>query len=141
MSKRNQPSEDVASVTFRGLDESVQGIVDTETLDTENYHYRFIQDRPQNIARKRSLGYVNVLAEEEGVQTLTGEVSADGLIRDGDSILMRVPKERIQARRKRTKQFADLRLANVDQQFKKKAKEAKVQAGEFSHTLDEDQVE
>ena len=143
MSKRNTPAEDVASVVNRGLPEELQSIVDLDTLDTETYHYRFIQERPQNVARKRSMGSIHLIAEEEGVKTITGEVAADGLIRDGDSILMRVPKARFEDRRKKSKKFTDSRLATVDQQFKKKAKGTghggtDVQVGDFNHTYDED---
>ncbi len=140
MSKKNG---ETASVTNRGLPEEMQGILDISTLDTEHYHYRFIQDRPQNIARKRSMGYVNVLAEEEGVKTLTEEVSADGLIRDGDTILMRVPKDRYKARVAKNRAFTEARLSAPEQAFKKKTKGAgpggtDIPAGEFNHKYDED---
>lgn len=117
--------EAAAEVTSRAeLPEEMESIVNLDTLDTETYHYRFIQDRPQNMARKRSKGYKPVLAAEEGVETITGEVSADGLIRDGDSVLMRVPRERFEAGRKKIHAFTESRLTAPVQNFKKKAKGA-----------------
>lgn len=144
MSKREQPAAESAVVRSRASDpEALPSIVDLDTLNTDEFHYRFIQERPQNVARKRSMGYIPVLAEEEGVQTITGEVSADGLIRDGDAILMKVPKERFLQRRRKSKQLTDARLATVDQAFKKKAKGTgpggtDVPVGEFNHKYDED---
>lgn len=144
MSKREQAPAESAVVKSRASNpEELPSIVDLESLNTEEFHYRFIQDRPQNVARKRSMGYIPVLAEEDGVQTITGEVSADGLIRDGDSILMKVPRERYEQRRKKSKQLTDSRLATVDQSFKKKAKGTgpggtDIPVGEFNHKYDED---
>lgn len=121
MAARRQ--EEVAEVQSRAeLPEGMEGIVDRDTLNTEEYHYRFVQDRPQNMARKRSKGYVPVIAEEEGVKTLTEEVSADGMIRDGDSILMRVPLDRFKKRRKQLADFTESRLTAPVQNFMKKAK-------------------
>ena len=116
---------EVAEVKSRAaLPEGMEGIVDLDTLNTDEYHYRFVQDRPQNMARKRSKGYKPVLAEQEGVRTLNEEVSADGLIRDGDSVLMKVPKERFLAGRRKIRKFSEDRLSAPVQNFKTKAKGA-----------------
>lgn len=122
---KGQSQQDAAEVNSRAeLPEEMEGIVDLDTLNTAEYHYRFVQDRPQNMARKRSKGYKPVLAAEEGVETLTGEVSADGLIRDGDSVLMKVPRARFEAGRKKIQVFTESRLTAPVQNFKKKTRGA-----------------
>ena len=137
MSTRDQ--SDAASVQSRSaLPEELEGIVDVNTLDTKNYHYRFIQERPQNMARKKAKGYVPVLAEDEGVELLAGEVSPDGVIRDGDSVLMRVPKDRFRQRRKQIAKFTEDRLTAPVQRFKQKTKKAGPGGKDIKVDSDED---
>lgn len=125
MTKRNGEASEAAEVQSRAeLPEEMQGLIDVDTLDTKTYYYRLVQDRPQNMARKRVKGYEPVLAEEEGVKLLTGEVSADGLIRDGDTVLMRIPKARRLAGRKKLAKFTEDRLSAPVQNFVKKTKGA-----------------
>lgn len=111
-----------ARVTPR-LDPEMEGIVDRETLD-EAFHYRFIQDRPQRISRLRAKGYSLVSASEDGVKTLTGDEAADDRIRDGDTILMKIPKERFAEGRRKIAKVTRGRLSTPTAQFRKKTKGA-----------------
>lgn len=116
-------SDESAEVTSRAeLPEEMQGIVDIDTLRTDKYHYRFVQERPQNMARKRAKGYEPVNGLEEGVELLTGEVAADGLIRDGDTVLMRVEKARFKKKRQQLRELTEARLSTPVQHFKQKTK-------------------
>lgn len=128
MSKREANMNDQQSAALvrsrAALPEEMQGLVDLETLNTDEFHYRFVQERPQNMARKRSKGYTPVVAEEEGVSTITGEVSADGLIRDGDAVLMKIPRERFEQGRKKLARLTEARLTAPVANFKKKTKGA-----------------
>jgi hypothetical protein len=140
---QEKPTGENASVRNRAeIQDELKSIVDMDTLDTENFHYRFVQERPQNMARKKSLGYTPVI-EDDGVHTILGETSADGLIRDGDAVLMKVPKDRFKQRRVKSRKFGEARLAAPEQSFKSKAKRNRpggkdIRVGSFDHDLDED---
>lgn len=100
-------------------------LLDPDSLDP-NYHYRFIQDRRARIGRARAQGYTPVNADD-GVELLTdleGDApTADGLIRDGDRILMKVKKDRYQERLRQSTQLKRARLASPVGSFRKKARD------------------
>lgn len=120
-----QSAEPVAEVKSRGLDPELSGIIDTETLDNENYYYRLVQERPQRIARMKARGGTFVSATEDGVKTFLGDDAfADDKIRDGDTILMKFPRAKHEERKKAVRQLTRKRLAVPEAQFRKKTKKA-----------------
>lgn len=120
---KNNGGEESARVTPRGLDPELAGIVDLDSLDPA-MHYRFAHERPQRISRLRAKGYRVVSVSGDGVRTLLEEESADDKIRDGDAILMCIPKEKFEAGRKKIAQVTRGRLAAPTAQFRKKTRGA-----------------
>lgn len=103
----------------------METMIDMDTLDTENYHYRFIHERPQRVARMRHRGYEPVLASQDGVKPMVeGMVGPDDLIHDGDTILMKVPRERFENGRKKLELLNRSRVAAPKAQFRKKTRGA-----------------
>ena len=102
-------------------------ILDPESLNPEK-HYRFIQARPGRVARARKQGYKPVLRSDEDAPKLIEELdsgdSVDDLIRDGDRILMSVPKERKKHREKQLKKLQSQRMKAPVSSFKEKVKKA-----------------
>lgn len=116
-----QPKGESARVTPR-LDPENEGILDRETLDP-SMHYRFVQERPQRVARLRARGYRPVSVSEDGVRTLLQEgETADDRIRDGDTILMCCPKEKFKENRKKVAAIARGRMAAPVANFRKKTR-------------------
>lgn len=106
--------------------EDLEGLIDMESLD-DSMHYRFVHERPQRVARLRHKGYRVVrVGEDEGADTVRALVedivSPDGTIRDGDTILMCVPKERHQAGRNKLAALNKARMVAPKQQFRKKTR-------------------
>jgi hypothetical protein len=96
-------------------------IIDLSTLDPA-MHYRRVQERPQRVSRMLAKGYRFVLASEDGVRTVTGEQNgADDKIRDGDTILMAIPKQHYLERKAKRDRLAQARLSAPKGQFRKKA--------------------
>lgn len=113
---------ETASVTPR-LDPEIEGFVDKSTLD-KNMHYRFVQERPQRIARLRARGYRLVSVSEDGVKSLLEDETADDRIRDGDTVLMCCPKEKFKERRKKVAAVTRGRMAAPVANFRKKTRGA-----------------
>ncbi len=112
-----------AQVQYRADLQSVLEL-DEQTLQP-GMHYRFVQDHPLRVARHRMKGYVPV-TKEEGVRTLvdTGD-SPDGIVRVGDTILMKCDKSSVAARRKEQTDRSEARLNS----YRVKAKEQINRAG------------
>lgn len=126
MAEQEKPasgSTEPAAAEVNIFDMDLHGIVDPESLDPD-MHYRFVQNRPQRIARMRSRGYKVVSASEDGVKTLLEDEAADDTIRDGDTVLMATPKPRFEAGRKQLRKVTQGRLSSPKSQFRKKAKKA-----------------
>lgn len=105
-------------------DDELESIIDPSTLDP-NYHYRFVHERPQRLARIRAQGYQPVLASVSEIKPLVeGIVGADDIIRNGDCILMACPIERFQARRERINALNRSKMAAPRAQFRKKTEGA-----------------
>jgi hypothetical protein len=122
MAETESSNNDSARVTPRGVDPETLGIVDHETLDPQK-HYRFVQDRPQRVARMRAKGYRLVSVSEDGVRTvLEDDEPADDRIRDGDTVLMCVPKEKFIEGRKKVAKVTRGRMAVPEAQFRKKTR-------------------
>jgi hypothetical protein len=115
----------MARATVEDLSPETEDILalDRRTLDPSK-HYRFVQDRRQNVARKISQGYEVVLMSVHKVRlqadTLLKETSggADDQIRVGDTILMQCDKSLHLKRRKGKRDLAEARLGTSDQAFK-----------------------
>lgn len=122
MAKR-EGGDESARVTPRGLDPELAGIVDLDSLDPA-MHYRFVHERPQRLSRLRAKGYRLVSASEDGVKLIMEDEKADDKIRDGDAVLMCIPKERFLEGRKRVAQVTRGRLAAPTAQFRKKTRGA-----------------
>lgn len=111
-----KPEKTVAEV----MDPSGQALVDINTFDPA-YHYRFVHSRPQRVARMRHRGYEPVLASQDGVIPLVeGMIGADDLIHDGDTILMKVPREKFERGRQKLQLLNRSRVAAPKAQFRKK---------------------
>lgn len=95
-----------------------------EEKDPE-YRYRFVQNRPGNIARKKSRGYEFVRADEEDVRPLFDHdhKRGDGLIHFADTILMRIPKGKQEARRRAKRQRAIQMLQRPSRTMKDAARD------------------
>lgn len=118
----------------RHPDESA--LLKEETLDAEK-HYRFVNfTSATRLSRARAKGYREV-SREDGVETLFDQADDDGtgLIKHGDRVLMACPKEQYETRRRRKLNLANARLSGPAEQFKSKAKKARVQVleGEQRH--------
>lgn len=98
--------------------------INPESLDP-NKHYRIISDRPTRRARASSQKYTPV-TEEDGVESLSGSslISADGLIRVGDGILMCCDKDVKKERDERRDKLTRARLRAPEGQFRKRARES-----------------
>lgn len=99
-------------------------LLDPDTLD-KTKHYRFIQERRENLARRRAQGYELVLRSEHGVRLLSealADESADDLIRVGDAVLMMCDKNLFKERRNRLSRLATDRLGATEQSFQEGAK-------------------
>jgi hypothetical protein len=102
-------------------DSSEETIIDVNTLDP-SMHYRRVQERPQRISRMLAKGYRFVSASEDGVQTVTKEINgADDKIRDGDTVLMAIPKQHYLERKAKRDRLSQARLSAPKGQFRKKA--------------------
>lgn len=122
--KNPSADDELASVSYRGLDPEQMGILDMESLNPE-FYYRFVQERPQRIARMKARGGRIVSASEDGVKTfIEDDTPADDKIRDGDTILMRFPREKHEESRRKVRKITRGRLATPEANFRKKAKGA-----------------
>lgn len=102
-------------------------ILDPDSLDP-NKHYRFVQDRPENMARKRHAGYQVVSRSKDKVKTIAEtDGAADDTIRVGDSVLMWIPAGRYAARKSRKEQYVNDRIEATTQRMREKIERA--QAG------------
>lgn len=121
-----EPIIDPVEVRERRNPEDV-GDLELETLDN-NYYYRWVHERPQRVARMMARGYHIVSATESGVKTLTGQEdhAADDRLRNGDTVLMAVSKARYLEGRNEVQKLARKRLEAPERQFRKKARENKV---------------
>lgn len=99
-------------------------MLDPDTLDKEK-HYRFCQERRENIARRRAQGYEPVLRSEHGVELLSEyqalASTADDMIRVADTILLQCDKSIFNQRRKRIAQLATERLGGSEKSFRERA--------------------
>jgi hypothetical protein len=96
----------------------VEGMLelDMNTLDPD-FHYKWVHDSPLRIARHRLRGYIPVQASE-GVGTVAGiDAATDGVIRVGDTILMKCPRERVRQREENNRRLAESRLAAPKKKF------------------------
>src|SRR5678815_3113029 len=99
-------------------------ILDRETLNGE-MHYRFIQSRPQRISRMLSKGYRIVKVSGHGVKPLAEDmIGPDDTIRDGDTVLMFVPREKHLAGRRKLADLNRARMATPKAEFRKKTRGA-----------------
>lgn len=109
-------------------------LIDPDSLD-KNFHYRFVQSRPNRMARARKQGYKPVQADE--IVLVNGSdagESADNLVHDGDRILMKVPKERKKERDKEARKLRAQRMKAPVQSFKNKAERASKTLGKRIRT-------
>lgn len=102
-------------------------MLDPRSLDKE-YHYRWVHTRPQRQTRMLAKGYTYVDKEEDGVIPLVEQPGAgDSKIYNGDTVLMKIPKGRHLAGRKRIAETTRARLAAPVASFRKKAEGAGVE--------------
>lgn len=100
------------------LDAELAFMVDQSTLDP-NRHYRFVQDRPTNVAKKKMRGYRVESRKDSKIRTLVElEQTADDTIRVADQILMSCPKEGYERRRQQLARLAAARLGSTTQRLK-----------------------
>lgn len=129
-----------AEVKSRKGNEDLEQILDLDTLDPD-MHYRFVHERPQRQARVKAKGYRPVLAGEDQVKPLVEDmIGPDGIIRDGDTILMCCPKDRFKNRRKLLAEQNRARLAAPKGQFRKKTRGA-APGGEDVKVVTEDKTD
>lgn len=112
-----------AEVTMRGDAEELLQLEES-TLD-KSKHYRFVQERRENISKKVAQGYEKVLRSVHGVRLLheeKGAETADDLIRvGGDLVLMMCDKTTYNARRKKKAKLAQDRLGSTEKSFEERA--------------------
>lgn len=106
------------------LDAELAFMVDQSTLDP-NRHYRFVQDRSANVAKKKIRGYRIESRSQSGIRTLVDlEQTADDTIRVADQILMSCPKEGFLRRRQQLAHLAEARLGSTTQRLKERVAQA-----------------
>lgn len=99
-------------------------LLDPSSLDP-NYYYRWVQVRPQSIARKKAAGFSLVSRKTSGVKPVVElERTADDTIRFADMVLMSCPKDRYLARRAAKSSIVRDRLEATSQRFKEKVEVA-----------------
>lgn len=102
-------------------------LIDPDSLDPDRY-YRWVQVRPQNVARKKAQGFELVSRKNSKVRPLVElEKTADDTIRFADSVLMSCPKGRYLARRQGKQTVVRDRLEATSQRFMEKVDRAKGQ--------------
>lgn len=111
-------------------DPQESAILDQESLDPE-MHYRFFNTSQTRIARARALGY-RVVKRSDGVLTLWDQEDDDSTdtIVHGDRVLMMIPKEKYDTRRRRKSNIARERLSGPARSFRSKARRAGVTVAE-----------
>lgn len=113
--RSNMPVIDLT--TLRSVDEALR--LDESTTD-KSMVYRFVSERPQRVARHRMKGYVPV--EQGEVQLMVPELlddRGDGLVRVGDTILMKCRKEVVEHRQGQIGQLRDARLKQPKKRVKR----------------------
>lgn len=101
--------------------------LDAASLDP-NHYYRWVHSRPQRISRMFARGGTFVSRTEDKVKPLVEQGGgADDRIYNGDTILMKFPRERIEKRRKQIADTTRALLAAPAQQFRQKATDARVE--------------
>lgn len=90
-------------------------------LDTDNYEYRWVRNTPDRLLHVRQLGYEPADAVAGG-----DPGSPDGKTVVGDMIIMRVSKERHEARRAKIEERTALMEAAPRERFKRAASAANV---------------
>lgn len=109
------------------VDEEEALLLDPKSLDPDTY-YRWVQLRPQNIARKKAQGFQITSRTKSGVKPLVElEKTADDSIRFADSVLMSCPKSKYLSRRQAKKQVVQARLEATSQRFREKVEQARSQ--------------
>lgn len=99
-------------------------LLDPDSLDSSKY-YRWVQSRPQNIAKKKAMGFQLVSKKSSGVKSLVDlERTVDDTIRFSDSVLMCCPKDRYLRRRSQKQTVIRDRLEATSQRFKEKVDRA-----------------
>lgn len=102
-------------------------ILDPASLNP-NLHYRFVQDRPNNVAKKKANGYRMVSRSKDGVKTLIQlEKTADDTIRHADMVLMCTTKAHYEKRRGNRRRLVHDRLEATHEQFKQRVRDAQRQ--------------
>ena len=124
------PDEDSLKVNVR---ESFRSLLD---LDVEslnpNYTYRWVRKDKVGVSRAKLRKYTPVdpdSKEGKAIRNALGDapgISTDGLIQEGDLVLMRTPKQNFRARRKALHKEGERRLGVAKRRFKKLAKRANV---------------
>ena len=112
-------------------DVQLSHILDESTLDPR-MHYRFIQVRSKRVSQAKRMGYVTVDRDEHGVRTLAGDDQDDGsgAIVDGDTVLMMIPKDRHERRRRDSQRKRISRLRSADRRFRQLAEESGIRVAE-----------
>lgn len=118
---------------------SESSLLDESTLDSQ-YHYRFIQERPQAVARARLKGFRIVRPSEEGVKTLfeQEDATANDVIAHGDRVLMKIRKSQQEKHRAELRERGASRLRTVDEQVKELARKNKIKVREDDDNDEED---
>lgn len=99
-------------------------VLDPASLDP-NLHYRFVQDRPTNLAKMKARGYRYVSRTKDKVKTLVElEQTADDTIRHADMVLMYTSKEAYHKRQRNKASLVRDRLEATHESFKEKVAQA-----------------
>lgn len=124
--QKDTPQAQLVGVSSR-VNEVEAGDLDPESLDPE-YSYRYVYAGGNKIARRLARGYTFVRKSEDGVQKVFDQEGdgADDFIRNGDTVLMKIRKDRLNAMTERIRQVTRARLAAPKGQFRKKAREGGV---------------
>jgi hypothetical protein len=114
----------VPHIAVHNLNEMEDALrLDPETTDAR-FIYRFVGDNPRRMARHRMKRYVPVTVDDQ-VKLLCPEMvddRGDGLIRVGDTILMKCPKEVVAARQESFRMLGEAKLKRPKQRMKKLGK-------------------
>lgn len=107
--------------------------LEPDTLDAA-FHYRFVHNSPAKISKRIRRGW-SFGRKSEGVrkQFDNQQEGVDDFIYDGDTVLMKIPKDLHEAQRQRVAEVSRSRLAAPKGQFRKKTASSGVRMASKSY--------
>lgn len=126
---QNGPTGIIPAEVHERNDSEESLTLDPATLDP-SFYYRWVHTRPQRLSRMFQRGGTFVTKEDKVRPVVEQPGSADDRIYNGDTVLMKFPRERYEKRRKQIADMTRGLLAAPAQQFRQRAEQARVEITE-----------